>query len=81
LQVIQESVRPAKRLFKIFAGYALLGLGIIMLVTPGPGWVIILSGLALLAAEYGWARRLLDRLKAGGARLRNMVLPPSTKAT
>jgi len=40
-----------------------------LLVTPGPGWVVILAGLALLAAEFLWARRLLDRLKDGAGRV------------
>jgi hypothetical protein len=46
-----------------------------MLVTPGPGWVAIGLGLALLAAEFVWARRLLNRLKAEGNRLRQVVMP------
>ena len=37
--------------------------GTVLLVLPGPGWLTILLGLALLAAEFAWARRLLERLK------------------
>jgi hypothetical protein len=40
-----------------------------MLVTPGPGIVVIFLGLGLLAAEFVWARRLMDRLKHEGGRL------------
>jgi len=36
-----------------------------MIVTPGPGWLAILLALAILAAEFAWARRLLDRLRKG----------------
>jgi uncharacterized protein (TIGR02611 family) len=50
-------------------GFTLLAIGVVMLITPGPGWVVILSGLALLAAEFLWARRLLDRLKHGAGRV------------
>ena len=35
--------------------------GIAMLVTPGPAFVIIPLGLAMLALEFAWAERLLDR--------------------
>ncbi len=35
--------------------------GIAMLVTPGPAFVIIPIGLAMLALEFAWAERLLDR--------------------
>ena len=35
-----------------------------MLITPGPGLLVIVAGLSLLAAEFVWARRLLDKIKA-----------------
>lgn len=57
-----------------------------MLVTPGPGWVVILLGLGLLAAEFVWARRLMDRIKREGTRIKDTVLgkpeapkPPKTE--
>jgi len=68
--VFPQTVQQVKRWFKIVAGFTLLFVGIVMIVTPGPGWLVILMGLALLAAEYVWARRLLDRLKAQGERLK-----------
>ena len=39
-----------------------------MLITPGPGLLVIFLGLGLLAAEFVWARRLMDRLKREGGR-------------
>jgi uncharacterized protein (TIGR02611 family) len=38
----------------------LLG-GLVMLVTPGPAFVLIPIGLAILSLEFVWAERLLDR--------------------
>ena len=70
-----DTVRQAKRFIKVLVGFTLLLLGGVMLVTPGPGWVAIGLGLALLAAEFVWARRLLNRLKAEGQRLRQVILP------
>ena len=70
-----EASQQIKRFFKIVAGFTLLLVGIVMLVTPGPGWVAILGGLALLAAEFVWARRLLNRLKVEGERLKQAVMP------
>ena len=58
-----ETLRQAKRIVKIVVGFTLLLIGIVLLVLPGPGWLTILLGLALLAAEFAWAKRLLDRLK------------------
>jgi uncharacterized protein (TIGR02611 family) len=78
---LEETVRRVKRIFKILSGFTLLLVGVIMLVTPGPGWLVILMGLALLAAEYVWARRLLNRLKAEGDRLRHAVFHHSAAKT
>jgi uncharacterized protein (TIGR02611 family) len=59
-----ETLRQAKRVVRIVVGFTLLIVGVLLLVLPGPGWVTIFFGLALLAAEFAWARRLLDRLKS-----------------
>lgn len=55
---------------RIVGGFGLLIAGVFMLVLPGPGWLAIAAGLALLATEFAWARRWLDRLKATAGRLR-----------
>jgi tellurite resistance protein TerC len=68
-----------KRLAKIVFGFTLLAIGVALLVLPGPGWLIIALGLALLAGEYVWARNLLDRLKQLGGKLRRS--PPARPDT
>lgn len=55
------------RVFKVIAGFGLLAAGIVMLVVPGPGWLTIAAGLAVLAAEFPWARRALDTIKRAAA--------------
>jgi uncharacterized protein (TIGR02611 family) len=47
-------------------GFAIAGAlvtlaGIVLLVTPGPAFVVIPIGLAMLSLEFAWAERLLDR--------------------
>jgi uncharacterized protein (TIGR02611 family) len=61
------------RIAKIVLGFLLLVAGGAMLLLPGPGWLTIGLGLALLAKEYHWARRLLDRLKQTVAQIRDRV--------
>lgn len=73
--MLLETVQQAKRAIKIVFGFTLLAFGAVMLITPGPGWLTIALGLAVLAAEFVWARRLLDRLKAHGVRIRDALLP------
>jgi uncharacterized protein (TIGR02611 family) len=72
--MILRTVEQVRRVFLILAGFTLLLAGVIMLVTPGPGMLTILLGLGLLAAEFVWARRLMDRIKRQGVRLKEVVL-------
>jgi tellurite resistance protein TerC len=44
-------------------GLTVVGVGVALLVLPGPGIAVIIVGLALLATEFAWARALLDRGK------------------
>jgi uncharacterized protein (TIGR02611 family) len=81
--MILRTVEQVRRLSRIVGGFTLLLIGIVMLVTPGPGWLVILLGLGLLAAEFVWAKRLMDRIKRQGERVRSVVWPsaknPSSK--
>jgi uncharacterized protein (TIGR02611 family) len=43
------------------AGFTVLAAGLAMLVLPGPGIVVIVIGLTLLALEFAWAERMLER--------------------
>ncbi|MCF7668351.1 MAG: PGPGW domain-containing protein [Verrucomicrobia bacterium] len=53
----------ARRLVVAVIGFTVVFLGILMLVFPGPAIVVIPLGLAILASEFIWARRLLRRAK------------------
>jgi uncharacterized protein (TIGR02611 family) len=68
-----HTIEQVRRVFRVVAGFTLLAVGVVMLVTPGPGWLVILFGLSLLAAEFIWARRLMDRMKREGERVRDVV--------
>lgn len=70
-----KTMQQAKRFLKILFGFTLLAIGVVLLVTPGPGWITIMLALGVLAAEFVWARRLLDKLKEQGLRLRDSILP------
>lgn len=61
--------RTARRIAASVIGGTLLALGIVMLVTPGPGTPLIAAGLGVLALEFYWARRWLVRLRRGMSRL------------
>lgn len=44
-------------------GVAVIAVGLTLLVLPGPGWLIIFLGLAILGTEFHWARRLTGWVK------------------
>jgi uncharacterized protein (TIGR02611 family) len=53
-------------------GSVVLVAGLIGLALPlVPGWVLIFAGLAILAGEFVWARRILDSSRHRIERLRN----------
>lgn len=62
-------------------GALVITAGLVMMVTPGPGIVGIVLGLAILSTEYEWADRWLSkaRQKAHEARLKANALDPAVK--
>lgn len=58
-----KTLQQAKRIIKIVIGFTLLITGLAMVVLPGPAILVIPAGLAILATEFVWAKRLLGRMK------------------
>ena len=57
--------RQRNRIYRVAfaaAGFIVLLAGVIMLVTPGPGIPVIILGLGMLALEFAWAERWLERV-------------------
>ena len=42
----------------------MLALGIVLIPYPGPGWLVVFAGLAILATEFAWAGRVLKYARA-----------------
>ena len=53
----------ARRMVKVVVGFTLLAVGIALIFLPGPAFIVIPVGLAVLAGEFVWARRLLRRVR------------------
>ena len=66
--------RNGKRVGITIAGFAVILAGIALLVLPGPGWLLIFAGLAILSTEYVWARRLLVKAKTKAEQAKDVVL-------
>jgi len=78
------TLATARKLVVLTLGGTIVAVGIALLVLPGPGLVAIGIGVALLATEFVWARRLLARLRrqarAAGNALRGGGAPPPADA-
>jgi uncharacterized protein (TIGR02611 family) len=57
-------------------GFTIVIVGIALLVLPGPGLLVIAAGLGMLALEFAWAERVLERtlnrMTETGTRMRRL---------
>jgi uncharacterized protein (TIGR02611 family) len=56
--ILAKLPHPVRWVLTMVVGFVLLILGLIMMVTPGPGILFIFFGLSILALEIEWAREL-----------------------
>lgn len=60
--------KSAWRVGVMVVGFALLAVGLVMMGTPGPGLLLIVAGLAVLATEFTWAPAMLARAKGAAGK-------------
>lgn len=60
---INVTYRIARRITITLAGTTVLLIGVVMIVTPGPAFVFIPIGLAILGLEFAWARSWLKKVR------------------
>ena len=53
----------ARKIIVLVVGGLLVLLGVVLIFIPGPAFVVIPAGLALLATEFEWARTLLKKFR------------------
>lgn len=56
-----NAVPRVRRLIVAVIGVTILLIGLALVVLPGPAFIVIPVGLAILASEFAWARRLIRR--------------------
>ena len=75
-----DTYKQGRRIVRLVVGFTVLAIGVALMVLPGPAIVVIPVGLAILATELVWARRLLNRLKDQARKIRpSSSSPPSVK--
>jgi uncharacterized protein (TIGR02611 family) len=68
---MNSTEKKVKRIIVGIAGGTVLLLGIVMIALPGPAIIVIPAGLAILATEFVWARRLLRKVRGKIEEFRN----------
>lgn len=63
-ELILKSMKRFKRMIVAVIGFTLLLIGIVMIILPGPAFIIIPVGLAILSTEFIWAEKLLKKVKS-----------------
>lgn len=58
-----RTLKAARRVIVAVVGLTVVAVGVVLIFTPGPAFVVIPVGLAILATEFVWARRLLQRVR------------------
>lgn len=59
----RAAVRHGRRVIVALVGGTVLALGFALLLLPGPAFIVIPAGLAILAVEFAWARRWLRKAR------------------
>jgi uncharacterized protein (TIGR02611 family) len=60
-------------------GLAVVAAGVLMLVLPGPGWVVIFGGMAIWATEFVWAQLVLRWTKRKVTEAAQKALDPRVR--
>jgi uncharacterized protein (TIGR02611 family) len=68
--MILNTLKKAKRLIIAVIGFTILAVGVALIILPGPAFVVIPIGLAILATEFLWAKKLLESVKERIERMR-----------
>ena len=55
--------RKAKKIWIATLGGLVLLAGVAMLILPGPAFIVIPAGIAILATEFHWAQRIKERFQ------------------
>jgi Putative transmembrane protein (PGPGW) len=70
---------PLRKFIIALIGGTVLLIGIALIVLPGPAFIVIPLGLAILATEFAWARRAVTKTRAMVAKARGRQPEPAAK--
>jgi uncharacterized protein (TIGR02611 family) len=59
-----KSLRQVKRVIIGVVGFTVLAIGLVMIVLPGPAFIVIPVALGILATEFVWAKKLIQKVRS-----------------
>ena len=65
--------RPVRRVIIFTIGGTIFLFGVIMIIAPGPAFIVLPLGLIILGVEFAFARRWLKKIKAAAKNATNRV--------
>jgi tellurite resistance protein TerC len=74
-RLVDLTYRQARRVVVGIVGGTVVLLGIVLIVLPGPAFIVLPAGLAILSIEFAWARHFLEKVRSGisrGSRTRRL---------
>ncbi len=80
---LHYTYRTARRIVIGVIGASVVAVGVAMIALPGPAFIVIPAGLAILSLEFAFARRWLlvirERSQSAVDRMRGTAAKPATK--
>jgi tellurite resistance protein TerC len=61
---------PLRKIIIALIGGTVLLIGVALIVLPGPAFIVIPVGLAILATEFAWAQRAVTKARTMVAKVR-----------
>ncbi|HPN36934.1 MAG TPA: PGPGW domain-containing protein [Melioribacteraceae bacterium] len=58
-----KTIKQFRKVFIAIIGFTILIIGLFLVVLPGPAFIVIPIGLSILATEFLWAKKLLNKVK------------------
>jgi uncharacterized protein (TIGR02611 family) len=65
-----NSLKQLKKIIIGIIGGTIVLIGLVMIVLPGPAFIVIPLGLSILATEFIWAKKMIDKFKEQFERLK-----------
>lgn len=62
-KAVDKTYKTARRLAVAVVGCTVLAVGLALIVLPGPAFIVIPVGLAILSVEFAWARMWLRKVR------------------